>query len=69
MQNVVHSSKRNTVGSGKVPASYMAVSLDIGCHGGNDVHGSLRFLGIEMPLVVGAFPGLNFVDDFVDRAF
>jgi hypothetical protein len=51
------------VDSGKVPARNTAVSLDISDHGSNGVHSSLRFLGIEMPLVVGAFPGLNFVDD------
>jgi hypothetical protein len=69
MQDVVHSSKGNTMGSGKVPARNMAVSLDIRGHGDNDVYGLLHFLGIEMPLVVSAFTGLNFVDYFVNRAF
>ncbi len=57
------------MGTGKVPARYTAVSLHIGRGGGNDVLGSLRFLGVEMPPVFGAFPGLNFVDDAVNSAF
>jgi hypothetical protein len=69
MQDVVHCSKGYTVGTGKVPAHNSAVSLHIGGHGGNDVHGSLRLFWIEMPLVFGGFPGLKFVDDFVNRAF
>jgi hypothetical protein len=69
MQDVMHSFKGYPVGSGKVPACNTAVGLDIGGHGSNDVHGLLHFLGVEMPLVVGAFPGLNFVDYFVNRAF
>ncbi len=61
MQDVMHGSKGDPVGSGKVPARNTAVSLHIGSHGGNDVHGSLHLLWIEMPLVFGGFPGLNFV--------
>ncbi len=69
MQDVMHSSKGDTVGAGKVPARYTAVSLHIGGNGGDDVLGSLRFFRVEMPPVFGAFPGLNFFDDAINRTF
>ncbi len=59
MQDVMHSSKGDTVGAGKLPARNTAVSLHIGGHSGDDVHGSLRFLGVEMPLVFVVSPALT----------
>jgi hypothetical protein len=55
--------------SGKFPPGNTAVSLDIVGHGGNDVQGLLRLLRIQVPLVIGVFPGLNFVDDLLNHTF
>ncbi len=69
MQDVVHSSKGYPLSSGKFSPRNTPVSFGIGGHGANDVKGLLRFLRIQMPLIFGAFPGLNFVDDLVNWAF
>ncbi len=55
--------------SGKFPLGNTAVSLDISGHGGNDVQGLLCLLRIQVPLVIGVFPGLNFVDDLLNHTF
>jgi hypothetical protein len=69
MQDVIHCSKGDPMGSGKFLAGSTAVSLDIGGGGGNNAQGSLCLLRIQVPLVISVFPSLNFVGDLVNCTF
>jgi hypothetical protein len=60
MQDVVHGTVRNPMGSSQVHAGDLAVGLHVTGDNNDNVQSSLSFYLVQVPLIVGVLPALIF---------